>query len=74
MNAKMSDHWNKLQELIQAARDNDELGKKLRTGSPTDVTAALQEYGLTMDDMGAIFTDLEVIADRNSLRWWSPLA
>lgn len=71
---KMSDHWSKLQELIKAAKENDDLRARLRTGSPTEVTSALQEYGLTMDDMGAIFTDLEVIADRNSLRWWSPLA
>lgn len=70
----MADHWNKLQELINAAKEDDSLSERLRTGTPTEVSTAIQEYGLTMDDLGAIFTDLEVIADRNSIQWWSPLA
>jgi hypothetical protein len=71
---KMADgHWDNLLNLINMAKENPELSKILRTGTPADVTSALQEAGVSMDDLGAIFTDLEYIADRNSLAWWSPL-
>lgn len=66
--------WDKLQDLIAEAKTNDELGAILRTGSPKEVTDVLQEMGFLMDDIGQIFEDLEYIADRNSLRFWSPLA
>ena len=68
------EHWDKLISLIEQAKTDDALGKKLRTGSPREVTAVLQEAGIEMDDLGLIFEDLEVIADRHSLRYWSPLA
>jgi hypothetical protein len=67
------DHWGNLLKLIEMAKENRELSETLRTGTPKDVTSALQEAGVSMDDLGEIFTDLEYIADRNSLQWWSPL-
>lgn len=68
-----SEHWEKLINLIDIAKEDSALSETLRTGSPSDVTHTLQEYGVSMDDLGEIFTDLEYIADRNSLQWWSPL-
>ena len=66
--------WEKLLRLIQEAKEDPQLSAILRSGKPKEVTAALQErVDLTMDDLGEIFTDLEYIADRNSLQWWSPL-
>lgn len=66
-------HWNNLISLIERAKEDEGLSNTLRRGTPADVTRALQEAGLSMDDLGDIFTDLEYIADRNSLQWWSPL-
>jgi len=67
-------HWEKLLKLIEDAKEHPEVSKTLRSGRPNEVTALLQERAdLTMDDLGEIFTDLEYIADRNSLQWWSPL-
>lgn len=67
-------HWDKLMKLIEEAKRDPDLSVILRTGKPNEVTTVLQErVGLTMDDLGEIFTDLELIADRNSLQWWSPL-
>jgi len=68
------EHWGKLVGLIERAKRDESLSKIMTHGSPREVTAVLQEAGLEMDDLGAIFEDLEVIADRNSLRYWSPLA
>jgi hypothetical protein len=66
--------WEKLLHLIELAKSEPELSAILRSGKPNEVTAALQARAdLTMDDLGEIFTDLEYIADRNSLQWWSPL-
>lgn len=68
--------WEKLEGLIAEAKVNEELSLILRTGSPKEVTDALQQPGIdiTMDDLGEIFADLEYIADRDSIRFWSPLA
>jgi len=67
-------HWEKLLKLIEDAKEHPEVSKTLRSGNPKEVTTLLQERAdLTMDDLGEIFTDLEFIADRNSLQWWSPL-
>jgi hypothetical protein len=69
-----NEHWEKLLKLIEDAKEYPEVSKTLRTGNPKEVTTLLQERAdLTMDDLGEIFTDLEFIADRNSLQWWSPL-
>lgn len=69
-----SSSWEKLLHLIDEAKGDPELSAVLRSGKPNEVTAALQaRANLTMDDLGEIFTDLEYIADRNSLQWWSPL-
>jgi hypothetical protein len=69
-----SESWEKLLSLIEQAKGDRELSEVLRSGKPNEVTTVLQERaGLTMDDLGEIFTDLEYIADRNSLQWWSPL-
>lgn len=68
-------HWEKLLALIEKAKQDRELSERLKSGSPSDVAQILQEeVGLTMDDLGAVFTDLEFVADRGSLRYWSPLA
>jgi len=66
-------HWDNLIRLIDKAKEDEALSEMLRTGTPADVTRVLQEAGLSMDDLGEIFTDLGYIADRNSLQWWSPL-
>ena len=66
-------HWDNLIRLIDKAKEDEALSEMLRTGTPADVTRVLQEAGLSMDDLGEIFTDLAYIADRNSLQWWSPL-
>lgn len=70
------EHWGKLINLIERAKEDPRLGEKLRTGTPKEVTDILQSegIGITMDDLGLIFEDLEHIADRNSGRYWSPLA
>ena len=69
-----TEHWDKLVALIVEARDSAELRRTLQTHPPHEVTAALQQRDISMDDLGAIFTDLELISDRNSGRFWSPLA
>ena len=74
MAMRSNEHWYKLIELIERAKTDEALGKTLRHGSPREVTTVLKEAGFEMDDLGLIFEDLEVIADRNSLRYWSPLA
>ncbi|MCH7588957.1 MAG: hypothetical protein IIC78_13140 [Chloroflexi bacterium] len=66
-------HWDNLISLIEKAKKNRALSETLRTGTPREVTRVLQEAGLSMDDLGEIFTDLGYIADRSSLQWWSPL-
>lgn len=66
-------HWDNLISLIDKAKEDRALSETLRTGTPADVTRVLQEAGLSMDDLGEIFTDLGYIADRSSLQWWSPL-
>ena len=70
----MDTHWERLVALIEQAKTDEALRKTLKKGTPSEVTTALQEAGIGMDDLGLIFEDLEVIADRNSLRYWSPLA
>jgi hypothetical protein len=69
------DHWDALRALVaEVKKDRDGLGKILREGTPTQVSEALEGRGIDMKVLGAIFTDLELIADRSSIRWWSPLA
>jgi hypothetical protein len=68
------EHWDKLIALIEHAKSDERLSGTLRSASPKQVTDLLQKHGITMDDLGMIFEDLEYIADRNSGRYWSPLA
>jgi hypothetical protein len=76
MGVEGREHWGKLINLIERAKEDPRLGEKLRGGTPKEVTDILQSKGIdiTMDDLGLIFEDLEHIADRNSSRYWSPLA
>jgi len=75
MSMRESVYWDKLLILIEKAKTNPDLSEKLRHGKPSEVAAILeQEVGMTMMDLGHIFDDLGFIADRDSLRWWSPLA
>lgn len=73
MGAYESEHWQTFLSLIDEARDNEDLRKTLQTGSPAEVTKTLAEFGLGMEKIGEIFSDLELVADRNSLQYWSPL-
>ena len=77
------DPWAKLQDLIAsvdtpATIDEAEgrtIGEVLKKGNPEHVAAVLKkDAGFSMEELGKIFADLEKIADRNSIRWWSPLA
>jgi hypothetical protein len=68
------EHWAKLVDLIEQAKADRDLSKTLRSGTPKQVVDELNKAGITMDDLGLIFEDLEYIADRNSGRYWSPLA
>jgi hypothetical protein len=73
----LRDPWQKLQDLIELAKERPvEVGEVLRHKPPSEVTQLLQreDINMTMDDLGRIFSDLEHIADRNSGRYWSPLA
>jgi hypothetical protein len=46
----------------------------MRHGKPSEVVAALRDQvGLSAEEVAMILDDLELIADRGSVRWWSPL-
>ncbi len=70
-----SEHWDKLLRLIELAKADDAVSHVLRHGSPAEVVKVLQADPIrfSMDEIGEIFSDLEYIADRNSLAYWSPL-
>jgi hypothetical protein len=72
--SKSQASWDKLLALIEKAKLDDDLSDSLRHGTPSQVATILDGEGLSMIDLGLIFDDLGVIADRNSLQWWSPLA
>jgi hypothetical protein len=75
METRESEYWDKLIGLIEKAKADPELSERLRHGKPSQVAEILETEGkLTMVDLGHIFDDLGYIADRDSLRWWSPLA
>ncbi|NIM96352.1 MAG: hypothetical protein GTO18_21855 [Anaerolineales bacterium] len=69
------EHWDKLMGLIDLAKADPEISEKLRHGKPSEVAQIIEsQAGMSMEDLGLIFDDLEYIADRNSIQWWSPLA
>ena len=66
--------WDKLHELLQAARDDDELKRILQTEPPAVVRNELfNRFNLTADELTDLVSEFENIADRNSLQWWSPI-
>ncbi len=68
------EHWDKLLKLIALAKKNRGLSNTLRHGKPSEVVAALRDQaGLSGEEVAMILDDLELIADRGSVRWWSPL-
>lgn len=69
------DQWAKLLKVIDWAKESDANSRRLKKGKPSDVARILKEQGgMSMEDVALLFDDLEYIADRNSLQWWSPLA
>ena len=67
-------HWQKLVDLIEKAKHDPDLGEAMRHGKPSQVAEILQaEVDMSMDELALLFDDLEHIADRNSLQYWSPL-
>jgi len=75
MSAKSGDAWDKLRDLIEAAKEpSSTLSQTLRTASPAEVAEILETtFQITGRDMAELMSDLELIADRNSLNWWSPI-
>ncbi len=68
------EHWDKLIKLIALAKENQGLSDTMRHGKPSEVVAALRDQvGLSGEEVAMILDDLELIADRGSVRWWSPL-
>lgn len=68
------EHWDKLIRLIELAKKSRTLSNTMRHGKPSEVVAALRDQvGLSGEEVAMILDDLELIADRGSVRWWSPL-
>lgn len=68
------DAWEKLHELLLAARTDEELRRILQTEPPAVVRDVLQErFKLSADELTNLISEFENIADRNSLQWWSPI-
>jgi PHD/YefM family antitoxin component YafN of YafNO toxin-antitoxin module len=66
--------WDKLHELLQAARTDQELRRVLQTAPPAVVRDVLKErFQFTADELTDLVSEVENIADRNSLQWWSPI-
>jgi hypothetical protein len=66
--------WDKLYELLQAARIDPDLRHILQTEPPAVVRDELQRrFDLTADELTDLISEFENIADRNSLQWWSPI-
>jgi hypothetical protein len=66
--------WGRLRDLLDKARDEPELSEQLKTSPPSVVRDILRErFGLSADDVADLITEFENIADRNSLKWWSPI-
>jgi hypothetical protein len=66
--------WDKLRELLQAARTDEELRRILQTEPPAVVRDVLKDrFQITADEVTDLVSEFENIADRNSLQWWSPI-
>ena len=66
--------WARLKTMIEAAMQDPEAFEALRTGSPSEALAVLKDYELDDVHLAALMDGFEKIADRNSARFWSPLA
>ncbi|OGO15123.1 MAG: hypothetical protein A2Z14_18035 [Chloroflexi bacterium RBG_16_48_8] len=66
--------WDKLHQLLHAARVDEELQRILQTEPPAVVRDVLKErFDITADGLTDLISEFENIADRNSLQWWSPI-
>lgn len=66
--------WERLRRLLDKAKADEGLSERLKTSPPSKVRDILRdEFDLSADDVTDLITEFENIADRNSLRWWSPI-
>jgi hypothetical protein len=65
------EHWDKLIKLIALAKENQGLSDIMRHGKPSEVVAALRDQVGLSGGGGDDPDDLELIADRGSVRWWA---
>ncbi len=66
--------WERLRVLLDEAKKDRDLSNQLKTSPPSVVRDILRDrFGLSADDVTDLITEFESIADRNSLRWWSPI-
>jgi hypothetical protein len=68
------DAWVNLKRLIDEAMDDPDKFTVLREGTPSEALAILKQYELDDVHLAALMDGFEKIADRNSARFWSPLA
>jgi hypothetical protein len=66
--------WERLRALLDKAKVDEGLSERLKTSPPSVVRDILRDqFDLSADDVTDLITEFESIADRNSLRWWSPI-
>ncbi|GMR09628.1 MAG: hypothetical protein BMS9Abin28_0447 [Anaerolineae bacterium] len=72
--AQAKTSWEKLRDVLDDAKRNDEVSTILRTASPSEVRdLLLKKYDLSADEVTDLITEFERIADRNSVGFWSPI-